>query len=110
MSPKQPKPLTLEERRANLSSRLLEEARRLLDEIHEPYELVGFSAGKVLRTTLNEPQTGSKRDLMVAAAIAIDKHAVLERLGEKQDKGYGLVDQFIDHLLGPRPEPPTPVD
>lgn len=95
----------LEKRRAALSARLLEEARRLLDEIHQPCVVKGFSAGKVLSYRMPEPSAAEKRNLMVAAAVAIDKHIVLERYDTKDDKGYALVDRFIDVLMGPEPTP-----
>lgn len=98
---------TLEQRRRRLAARLLDEAQRLLDQMHQEHVTKGFSAGKVLKFTTPEPPIAEKKNLMIAAAIAIDKHLKLEQFDDKDKSGYALVDAFIDRLVG---DPPTPTD
>jgi len=93
----------MKRRRRELASIYLDEARRLLDEMHQPVIVKGFSAGKVLKTRLDEPDTMGKRNLMVASAVAIDKSLVLEKFDNPDKQGLALVDAFIEHLAGPKP-------
>jgi hypothetical protein len=94
---------TLEERRRVLAGRLLDEARSLMDEMHQPHTIKGFSAGKVLRYSMDEPPVDVKKNLMIAAAIAIDKHLKLEQFDDKDRSGYAMVDAFFDRIVGDRP-------
>lgn len=97
---------TLEERRAALELRLLDEARRLLDKLHQPMRTRGFSAGKVLGYTMPEPSTTQAKELVIAAAVMIDKSLVLARFAETKNKdGYAAVDAFIANLMGQAPTP-----
>ncbi len=101
-----PEEPTLEQRRAALEVRFLQEARRLLDKTHEPLTTFGFSAGKVLKYRTREPGVSQIKELMIAAAVAVDKANALGRFAETKDnKGFAAVDAFITALMG---DPPTP--
>lgn len=68
-------------RRAEIAARLLDEATGFLDMLHGPFRVFSFG-GK--ENTYNEqllpgPPTGDIRNLMTSAAIALDKHVVLEK-------------------------------
>lgn len=71
----------LRARRAALSARMLDEAEYALDQLHVPFLAFSFG-GK--DNTYNEhqlpgPPAGDIRNLMTSAAVAIDKHVVLDR-------------------------------
>src|SRR4051812_29834207 len=68
--------------RAVTSRRLLHEANKALDRLDEPYLVFAFAGkdGLYREHTLELPPAGEVRNLMTAAAVAIDKHAVLEKL------------------------------
>ena len=73
-------------RRAGISARLLDKAEQCLDLMDEPY-LVHSFGGK--DNTYNEhlldrPPSTDMRNFMTTAAVAIDKHAVLEKLDSDQ--------------------------
>jgi len=69
-------------RRAELSSRLLDEANRALDDMHGPYRVYSFGGrdNTYAEHTLDTPPTPARRDLMVVAGIAIQRHVDLERV------------------------------
>lgn len=67
--------------RAVTSRRFLEECNRFLDDLHKPHVAWNFG-GK--DNTFNskkfpEPPTGDKRNLIVSAATALDKHLAVEK-------------------------------
>lgn len=68
-------------RRSALSARLLEEADGLLDEMHR--EFLAFNIGGkdnvYTEHTLPRAPTGDKRNLMLAATAALQRHLDLER-------------------------------
>ncbi len=63
--------------RASLAARLLAEAHDLLDRLHQPAELWAHHGGEWSRQVVDRPQPADAPRLMTAAAIAIDKVAVL---------------------------------
>lgn len=68
-------------RRAEIAARMLDEATACLDQLHGSFRVFSFG-GK--ENTYNEhllpgPPTGDIRNLMTSAAVAIDKHVVLDR-------------------------------
>jgi hypothetical protein len=62
--------------RATTSQRFLDETNRLLDEVHEPHMVFNIGGRDNVYTEhlLDEPPTADKRNLIVAAATAFDKH------------------------------------
>lgn len=62
--------------RAVTSQRFLDEANRLLDELHEPHMVFNIGGRDNVYTEhlLPEPPTADKRNLIVSAATAFDKH------------------------------------
>ena len=69
-------------RRAALSRRLLDEAERSLDRLNRPYLVYAFGGrdNDYNEHLMDIPPAGEVRNLMTSAAVAIDKHAVLEKL------------------------------
>lgn len=70
------------EARAELAQRLMDEANRLLDQLHEPHVAFNFGGrdNTYAEETLDEPPIREKRDLVLAAQVCsrevreIDKH------------------------------------
>lgn len=68
--------------RTALSHRLLVKADQLLDQMERPHTVWNFGGkdNTFNSTTVDRPPISDLRSLMTAAAVAIDKHAVLERI------------------------------
>lgn len=75
--------------RAATSRRFLEEANLFLDDLHRPHTVFNFGGKDNTFNSMEfpEPPTADKRNLMVSAATAFDKHLV----GEKHDADSGAV-------------------
>jgi hypothetical protein len=86
-------------RRAGLIHRFMDEADKLLTELHRPHTVIGFSGGHALEVPLDEPPPGDKRSLMTAAAIAIDKSLALER-HDHDEGGLAAVDAWLREVVG----------
>ena len=69
-------------RREALRERLLDKASDLLDMMDQPYLVYAFGGkdNDYNEHLLNKPPATDLRNLMTSAAVAIDKHAVLEKL------------------------------
>jgi hypothetical protein len=69
-------------RRAALAARLLNKAAELLDLMDEPYLVHSFGGrdNSYNEQLLDRAPASDLRNLMTSAAVAIDKHAVLEKL------------------------------
>lgn len=82
--------------REELAARLLAEARDALDAIHRPVHVYGFGGQyhSFAEADASSASPSDKRQLMTAAAIALDKHAVLERFDSA-----GAAGQQADLLL-----------
>jgi len=88
--------------RAATSRRFLDEANKLLDELHQPHTAYSFG-GK--ENTYNEhefpePPVDAKRTLITAAAIAYDKHLAQERHDADDGTGLSAVDAWLRGMLG----------
>lgn len=86
--------------RTELSRRMLEEAKRALDDMHGQYTVFSFGGkdNTYAEKTLPEPPTADKRNLMVIAATAVDKHIVIDR----HDSGAGVDEavSLLDRIMG----------
>lgn len=89
------------ERRAELAERLLSVARQALDDMNQSATIYNFGGkdNTYNEVTVSRPPTGDQRNLMTVAAIAIDKHVVLERIDSARS-GAVQVDLFIQALSG----------
>jgi hypothetical protein len=90
-------------RRATLSASFLEDAERLRSQLWQP-ATIGDFGGKEFEYhehKLPEPDAKSKRDLMIAAAVAADKSMLLEKF-DRDDTGAervrGAIVDLIDRM------------
>jgi transposase-like protein len=67
--------------RASTSRRFLDEANKLLDDLHQPCTVFNFGGkdNTYEEHELPEPPSAEKRNLIVAAATAFDKHLAADR-------------------------------
>lgn len=88
-------------RRAALARRMLDKANDLLDQMDQPHLVfnIGGKDNVYTEHTMPSPPTGDLRNLMVAAATAIDKHLVLER-HDSDTQGLSAVDAWLRDVLG----------
>lgn len=87
--------------RAELSQRLLDEARRALDDMHRPAKIYNFGGkdNTYNERTVDEPPVGDRRQLATIAAITLDKHRMLD--GYDTDRAAAsAVDDWLGHVLG----------
>jgi transposase-like protein len=87
--------------RASTSRRFLEEANRFLDDLHKPHTAYNFG-GK--DNTFNskefpEPPVTDKRNLITAAAVAIDKHLAVEK-HDNSGEAHAAVDAWLQEMTG----------
>lgn len=86
------------QKRAWLAGHFLNEARGLLHLVHQPHTIVGFTNGRAVRVKLPRPSTTMIKDLMISAAVAVDKSLVLER-HDSGDQGLSAVDRWLAELI-----------
>lgn len=88
--------------RAATSRRFLDEANKLLDQLHEPH--VAFNFGGKDNTyeehEFVEPPVDAKRTLITSAAIAYDKHLAQDRHDADDGSGLSAVDAWLRGMLG----------
>lgn len=97
--------LSLKQRRQKLAERMLDEADRLLDQLHQPH--LAFSFGGKDNTyeehELAAPPAADKKHLVGAAGILMQKH--LEYIKHDSDNGaseaVSLVSRLVDSLSMP---------
>ncbi|MET7333289.1 winged helix-turn-helix domain-containing protein [Nonomuraea sp. NPDC005650] len=87
--------------RASTSRRFLEECNRFLDDLHRPHTAWNFGGkdNTYNEKTFDEPPTGDKRNLIVAAATAIDKHLAVER-HDNSGESQAAVDLWLQEMTG----------
>lgn len=97
-------------RRAELRVQLLDDARRLREQLWKPAKERkamtvakggGVSAVEIIDVELDEPTFADKQRIMTAAAIAIDKSIALERHDDSGDADVADVDAWTAGMLGP---------
>jgi len=88
-------------RRADLALVLLDDATRLRAQIWEPHEYIDHGGRDFTeaRWTQHEPSPQDKRNLMLAAATAIDRVLKLD-LHDRGDDGGADVDAWLDNMTG----------
>ena len=85
--------------RQDLKEKLLNDARRLREQLWRPTELVMLNnrTGEFARTILTEPNFADKRNIMTAIGIAVDKVTDLERLDAPQEGRQAII-TLVDSL------------
>ncbi|MEV4837774.1 winged helix-turn-helix domain-containing protein [Nonomuraea sp. NPDC049486] len=87
--------------RASTSRRFLEKANQLLDQMDQPH--VAFNFGGKDNTynekQLDRPPVSDLRNLMTAAAVAVDKHLVIEK-HDNSGESHAAVDQWLEEMTG----------
>jgi transposase-like protein len=88
--------------RAVTSRRFLDEANRLLDQMHQPHVAYNFGGkdNTYEEHEFPEPPVDAKRTLITAAAIAYDKHLAQERHDADDGQGLSAVDAWLRGMLG----------
>lgn len=88
--------------RAATSRRFLDEANRLLDQMHQPHTAFNFGGkdNTYSEHGFPEPPVDAKRTLITAAAIAYDKHLAQERHDADDGSGLSAVDAWLRGMLG----------
>lgn len=85
--------------RATTSRRFLEECNRFLDDLHKPHLVWNFGGkdNTFNSKELPAPSTADKRNLIVSAATAIDKHLVIEK-HDNSGESHAAVDQWLTEM------------
>jgi len=75
--------------RAIISRRLLEKANERLDQMDRPYRVFSFGGkdNTYRERILDRPPAGELRNIMTAAAIALDKHLAIDKHDASADAG-----------------------
>jgi transposase-like protein len=85
--------------RASTSRRFLEKANDLLDQMEQPH--VAFNFGGKDNTynekQLDKPPVSDLRNLMTAAAVAVDKHLVIEK-HDNSGETHAAVDAWLSQM------------
>lgn len=91
--------------RAATSRRFLDEANKLLDELHKPHVAYSFGGkeNSYNEHEFPEPPVDAKRTLITAAAIAFDKHIAQARHDATGAEGGSAVDEWLAMMLGETP-------
>lgn len=91
----------LAEIRSLTAARFLQEANKMLDRLNEPCEVFAFggSEGRFSSEVLHRPPSQEARNFMTAAAVALDKHLLLDK-HDSDDKGGAAVDAWLRHVMG----------
>lgn len=87
--------------RTRLAARFLEEAHKALDDLHGPYTVYSFGGKDNLYNDhkLDEPPSSDKRNFMIIAATAADKHMAIDKHASNT-QGLSAVDEWLAHVLG----------
>lgn len=91
-------------RRAAIAKKLLDVAERAIADMDEPAVIYNFGGkdNTYNEKTLLKPDFGGRRQLATIAAIALDKHAMLEKI-DTDVAGGSDMDRFLEALAGRRP-------
>lgn len=87
--------------RAATSRRLLEKANEFLDQMDRPHLAFNFGGkdNTYAEKLLDRPPVGDLRNLMTAAAIAIDKHLAVEK-HDNSGESHAAVDTWLSEMTG----------
>lgn len=72
-------------RQGELRSQLLDEAKKLLDSMHQPAKVFAFGGRDYgyVEQEIDEPDLKGKQALMISVGIAIDKAVLLEKIAQE---------------------------
>jgi hypothetical protein len=76
---------TFAQQRAEIAQQMLDEARAALAEIKRGSVVTGISFGEVICRRVTETTARDRRELLVAAGIALDKHRMLDQYDTDTD-------------------------
>lgn len=87
--------------RATTSRRLLEKANQLLDQMESEHLVFNFGGkdNTYNSKVLPKPPVSDLRNLMTAAAVAIDKHLVIEK-HDNSGESHAAVDSWLSEMTG----------
>ena len=88
-------------RRAELARLLLEDAYRLREQLWQPCRVYSFGGrdNTYREHILPEPDARTKREILTAIGIAIDKVIALEKY-DNPEADYSEVDRWLDEMTG----------
>lgn len=97
-------------RRAALTGRLLDVATRALDDMESPATIYNFGGkdNTYNSRTVDRPPTGDQRNLATIAAIALDKHRMLDQY-DAQAGMASAVDDWLSGMVGKPRSGETPL-
>ena len=87
--------------RASTSRRLLIKANELLDQMDQPHTAFNFGGkdNTYNEKQLSRPPVSDLRNLMTAAAVAVDKHLVIEK-HDNSGESHAAVDAWLTEMTG----------
>jgi hypothetical protein len=88
------------------AAKLLRKANELIDQMDDAHLVFSFGGkdNDYNEHILERAPTGDLRNLMTAAAIALDKHVLLDK-HDHDDSGGAAVDSWLRHIMGTGPTP-----
>lgn len=89
------------ELRSQTAARFLHEANKMLDRLNEPCEVFAFGGAenRFNSHVLDRPPSAEVRNFMTSAAIAMDKHVLLDK-HDTSETGGAAVDAWLRHIIG----------
>jgi hypothetical protein len=87
-------------RRARISERLVEAAERALDDMNAPAVIYNFGGkdNTYAERPVSRPPVADQRQLATIAAIALDKHRMLDQYDAQQGMASAVDDWLLDRL------------
>lgn len=97
----QARQVDLAELRSLTAARFLQESNKMLDRLNEPCEVFAFGGAenRFNSEVLHRPPSQEARNFMTAAAVALDKHLVLDK-HDSSETGGAAVDAWLRHIIG----------
>ena len=91
----------LAELRSLTSARFLQEANKMLDRLNEPCEVFAFGGAenRFNSEVLHRPPSQEARNFLTSAAVALDKHLLLDK-HDTDDQSGAAVDSWLRSVMG----------